>query len=1058
MAGQDAPFADFLGTIEKATNETQKREAFVILAAKGFDESQLAKDLALGAEYKVRFRSSGLVKRGSVDSFFGNLVIEFEHELLKTRAHALDQLRAYVVGAWTEDKGMHRPYLAIATDGANWEVFAPRPAEVSGPIDVSNIILGDPVETWSPSGKNDAPSLRDFLNRLLFRKSLVKPTAQNFARDFGLSSPAFLHGRELLKAKLEELSTDPQLDVLRDAWKASLQIAYGSVETDNDLFAKHTYLAVLARLLVWTALEHRPLKNEEIDHVLSGLYFKDRITNLVEHDFFRWYVIPSGTDATRLWLALSAQLVGYDLAAVKEDVLKPLYEELVDPVTKHELGEFYTPDWLASAVVEHLLSDYQWKNGVPAVLDPSCGSGTFLRVAIELARKKRKAPDTVVLQEILSRVMGIDVHPLAVIIARATYLLAIRDLLPQADGPVTLPVFLANALSLPPLQRDLLDDSIALEIDGQQYSVPLDFVLNGADYDGAIEEALQVAHAYGPSTTLIGEAPASLAARIGSTLNKYSPDLVGTLGQMAQHIATLIRERRNSVYGFLLKNHYRPSMLRHSFDFVVGNPPWLTVGQIATPKYKEAVIRLATETNIASRSAGEQSHTELATVFIGAAVGNFLRPELTSAPSPRIAFVMPRSLFTATHHRNIREGAYKQQFDVAELWDLDSVAPLFNVPSCVLFVAAPASPAPTAIKKGKVFSGHLPAKDVAADVAKKFVTSQDAPFKLSYLGKRSAWMLETSDKGNELPSASKNAYIKAFRQGAILYPQTFLIVATPKPVTKRTGSVRVTTDPQAVENAKKSKDVRINQIVDASNIFLTAAGEHILPFALSPTLWRVLLPTVTDPGKPGFAPVSPDQLRLHGRIHTAEWLSWAEDEWKKVRKEADESVWSERLDTFGQFSSQAAQKKFVVLYTAAGTRPVAAVIDRDALPLPFVARDRTFWTSFDSPEEAHYLCAFLNSDFAADVIVDWMNRGLFGPRDINKRILDVRWPMFDAGNKRHAMLASLGSTLSKQATNAVLQMTVGDAGRQRKWIRAQLSEGILKQANKVAQTISESSD
>jgi hypothetical protein len=52
---------------------------------------------------------------------------------------------------------------------------------------------------------------------------------------------------------------------------------------------------------------------------------------------------------------------------------------------------------------------------------------------------------------------------------------------------------------------------------------------------------------------------------------------------MAVHIAKLIRDRHNGVHGFLLKNHYRPSMLRHHFDYVLGNTPWLTVGAIATP-------------------------------------------------------------------------------------------------------------------------------------------------------------------------------------------------------------------------------------------------------------------------------------------------------------------------------------------------------------------------------------------------------------------------------------------------------------------------------------------
>src|ERR1019366_6489225 len=104
----------------------------------------------------------------------------------------------------------------------------------------------------------------------------------------------FRHASERLTAKLGEIHGDPQLLVLEQAWKDSLRLAYGSVETDSQLFAKHTYLAALARLLVWTALERRAISVAEIKDVLSGIYFQGRdISNLVEADFFGWYQIPS---------------------------------------------------------------------------------------------------------------------------------------------------------------------------------------------------------------------------------------------------------------------------------------------------------------------------------------------------------------------------------------------------------------------------------------------------------------------------------------------------------------------------------------------------------------------------------------------------------------------------------------------------------------------------------------------------------------------------------------------------------------------------------------------
>ena len=66
-----------------------------------------------------------------------------------------------------------------------------------------------------------------------------------------------------------------------------------------------------------------------------------------------------------------------DLSQINEDLLKQLYQDLVDPETRHELGEFYTPDWLAELTLEEI--GYQPGQ---SLMDPSCGAGTFLFLAI----------------------------------------------------------------------------------------------------------------------------------------------------------------------------------------------------------------------------------------------------------------------------------------------------------------------------------------------------------------------------------------------------------------------------------------------------------------------------------------------------------------------------------------------------------------------------------------------------------------------------------------------------------------------------------------------------
>ena len=85
------------------------------------------------------------------------------------------------------------------------------------------------------------------------------------------------------------------------------------------------------------------------------------------------------------------------------------------------------------------------------VLDPACGSGTFLFHAIRhfldeaedaaMPRERRAA-------EACAQIAGLDIHPVAVIIARVTYLLGLAPVLTQRVGGLSIPVYLGDAMQL----------------------------------------------------------------------------------------------------------------------------------------------------------------------------------------------------------------------------------------------------------------------------------------------------------------------------------------------------------------------------------------------------------------------------------------------------------------------------------------------------------------------------------------------------------------------------------------------------------------------------------
>jgi methylase of polypeptide subunit release factors len=147
----------------------------------------------------------------------------------------------------------------------------------------------------------------------------------------------------------------------------------------------------------------------------------------------------------------------YGLPQEPADVLKDLYLELFPRAQRHRLGEYYTPEWLAEKLLSDTLGRADLGDPSKRVLDPACGSGTFLVLVIKHVRRRVAAGHfgrRQALELILRNLAGFDVHPLAVRAARVNYLLALGDLLRDKSGPIALPIHEADSVrggpDLPP--------------------------------------------------------------------------------------------------------------------------------------------------------------------------------------------------------------------------------------------------------------------------------------------------------------------------------------------------------------------------------------------------------------------------------------------------------------------------------------------------------------------------------------------------------------------------------------------------------------------------------
>lgn len=586
--------------------------------------------------------------RGRIDLLYRHLVFEVKRDLEKEDADVKDELRKYL------DKTGGDRSVALATDGKRFDAYR---------------LSGDQVTPFASLKTDDVSDqeLFDWLDGFLFSQEQVDPSAEDVVRRFGPESAVYASASDLLLELWKRVNDDTSVQLKFAEWDELLRIVYGSPQGSEELFLRHTYLALVARLLAFIALTGQSVGvGDELGIVTGEAFERAGIANFVEADFFGWVEDDEIEDQTReLIQKLSRHLDVYTVGAIDEDLLKHLYEALVDPAERHDLGEYYTPDWLA----ERTLTDAGFDENT-TMLDPACGSGTFLFTAIRLLRKAGLKGKKLV-DAAAENLNGFDVHPLAVTVARANFLLALGS---DANGrAVSVPVAMANSIAAP---TSAFGKPIAVRVsDSESFYLPTEM----EDVrEGLLDEAIGTAADYAVPEIGDDDAQAGLKAWL------QKADALGFEDQWRENLKLLrklVAENRDTVWRFVLSNAVRPQvMARRPVDLVCGNPPWLPLRDITDRTYQDHVIELAINYGILKdRKGWKTGALELATVFVCFSADWYLKK------GGRIAVVMPRGvLFGAKQHEPFRKLHTLPRLKPVSGLDLQQVQPLFNVPSCVL--------------------------------------------------------------------------------------------------------------------------------------------------------------------------------------------------------------------------------------------------------------------------------------------------------------------------------------------------------------------------------------
>jgi hypothetical protein len=948
--------------------------------------------------------------RGRLDALIGRTVFEAKRDLDREWADVERRMPDYLADREREER---ERFTGIASDGRKWVVF-----------ELADSALVRVKETTLDPEKGE--QFLAWLDGAVALKASLAPDPMTIRAELGQDSVAYRIVDRGLRKVWESLKDHPAEALKRQLWANMLKLVYGRDVEGDALWFQHSYLVIVAKCIALAVMD---LPEDDPRRMLSGEAFAAAgIGGAVESDFFDWMVAaPEGEALVR---RIMAHVRRFRLREVESDVLKILYESLIDRDERHGLGEYYTPDWLAAKVVRHAVTSPLEQK----VLDPACGSGTFLFHAVRrvLAEAEEAGMDgTVRAAEACALVAGTDIHPVAVIIARVTYLLALAPALAQRSGSLSVPVYLGDAMQLSITQMGT-DKELVIQVPPppagggtrEKLSFPETYCRDPALFDKAIDAM----RAGSLASRTRQQVEADITRR---TEQHYKRDItaeqhlaIGDLGLTYETFHKLRLEGRDTIWSYVARNLSRPLALSSGggwANVLVGNPPWVAYRHMS-PDLQKRFKELANGEGV--YVGGKfATQNDLCGLFTVRASHLYLRP------SGRIAFVLPLAALTRGQFAKFRTGRFRS-YNIAwdEAWTMDdSVMPLFPVPSCALFgrKRAIGNKTPETVR---AYSGWLPMRDAPEAMADTRLTVfENAP----------------APKAGEFAGGS--VYRNAFKNGAFLSPTMLCYVER-----RQSGRLGTNASAPLVASRRSTQEKLpwktlkgLEGPVEAQFIKPVLKGESILPYRLTSPFEGVI--PFTDQG----VPLNSDAAMKRGYPSLSAWMLAAEAIWNNNKQEATTGDLIEQFNYFGKLTAQFPIAETRVVYAKAGTLPAACVVQEKKA----IIDTSLYWIRPVSNGEAYFLVTVLNCETARSRAAHFQPRGQFGARHFDKVMFNLPIPQFDASSPLHCDLASAGKEAERIA--ALVEIPEGErfvAARQRVR-RALIADGIGTEIEKLVEKL-----
>jgi len=1002
------------------------------------------------------------------DSLFGHVVLDYKDPgtlaVPQKLADAKEQIERYL-NTVTGGGPSFNPEECVKWAGILWDGF--------------HLVFCHSAElawTWSKTHETSEASLLSLIQiyRSLGRLPL---TATLLTKYFGKNSDV---AKDVLPVMCSHLSKPKhRTTMLFHEWKRLFQqvSTYGlsqlpslkdwarrngiaTKDASQILFAMHTYYSLVVKLLTAELLAATQTTSQsslvdaianapddeslyrELGRLEDGKFYRNyRISNFLEGDFFSWYTNEESPQLAESLRTLVRTFQDFEPATVKlkpeiiKDLLKEFYSSLVDEQIRHDLGEYYTPDWLTEYVVDRV-----GYNGEPGkiVVDPACGSGTFLVECIGRLRARCDEAGLSPLQTlemVLHCIRGLDLNPLAVISARANYILSVADLVFALGHDVEIPVYLADSINVPVEKPGgILEYTLDTEVGDIRLEIPL--LLVRAQVLGRIllkcEDDIECNRS--SQQFLAG---LKRDQELNDLLDAPAEKRLANFYEAIQGLHN--REPPwDTIWCRIVKNNFSPKGFEDQVDYIVGNPPWVRWSRLPET-YRKRVKRFCDYYGLVSgRGYTGGIESDISTVLTFSAVDHWLRI------GGRIGFLITSTVFKSDSATGFRLGSLPDSSGVRldQIEDLTAIQPFPDASNeTAIYIAtkvestaeAEFSEVPCRIWSPKKSTRINPALSLAEVLEQvSFADGEACP--VAEFGSP-LFMGKKTDYDEVAVLRGKSEYLLQAHRGTVsdLARVFWVRIERYSPETNR-ALIRTLREDE-LPRAKLVESTE-GAWIEADVLFPLLRGREIGRYCAKSAGWYQIVPNrhyAKFETEGEFAEKYPATYSY--LLNYADMLS---ERSTYKRYQSGLPIYS--IFCVGDYSFKPCKVVWLEQQNPSAFRAAVVTEAADSIVLNkvIVPDHKVYSATVDSLDEAHYLCAFLNSH----PVRTWLGGFLIG-KQIGTAIFEyMHVPRYNAHDSDHQRLVEISVAAHRERMGT----------RSKKYLSEKLERELERLVRKIAQT------